>query len=153
MPRGRPTVLTPAMVKKIADCFLVAFNDEQTALYCGIDPKTIWKIRKGDLFPAVKIAELQREMKYRIKVWNAKGFWQGAAWFLERKYPTQFAKPEIQLQVNTQFNSVTAITITAPEAGKIRGRLEKVDHRIDQFLSRRKEDSEHSNGNGNQATE
>jgi hypothetical protein len=137
------------VIKQIAELFFLAFTDEQVATITGVSSKSIQRYRRGDLCPAIKIAELQREAIYRRKIWNAKGFWQGAAWFLERKYPTQFAKPEIQLQVNTQFNSVTAITITAPEAGKIRGRLEKVDPRIDEFLSRRKEvTGEDSNGNG-----
>jgi hypothetical protein len=132
------------MISKIADCFLVAFTDQQTSDYCGIDLKTIWKIRKGDLFPVVKIAELEREMKYRKKIWNARGFWQGAAWFLERKYPTQFAKPEIQLQINTQVNAVTAITISAEQAAHNLERLKTVDTRIDQFLKNREHHGEHN---------
>jgi hypothetical protein len=88
-------------------------------------------------------------MIYRQRIWDGHERWQGAAWFLERKYPTQFAAPTVLLQVNAQVNNVTAITISAPEAGKIRGRLEKVDSKIDEFLSRRKEIVEDSNGNGN----
>ena len=117
---GRPTKLTPQLLAKIADCFLVAFTDEQTALYCGISSKTIQRIRQGSFCPAIKIAELERELKYRKKIWNAKGYWQGAAWFLERKYPTQFAKPEIQLAVNNQINQgPTNILVVGPERAAI----------------------------------
>jgi hypothetical protein len=115
MPRGRPSVLTKTLQAKIAKCFFVAFTDEQTAEFCGVDQKTIQRIRReGRFCPAVKRAELAREMKYRLRVWNGVSNWQGVAWFLERKYPTQFAKPEVQLAFNagdTITNNVVTVQI------------------------------------------
>jgi hypothetical protein len=148
---GRPTKFTSAIQDKIAECFFLAFTDQQTAFIVGVDERTIRRMRAGGFCPAIKIAELKREAIYRQRIWDAKGFWQGAAWMLERKYPTQFSRPEIQLSVNAQVNNVTAIVITAPEAGKIRDRLKTVDSKIDSFLQRRKElvDGENGNGNGN----
>jgi hypothetical protein len=122
---GRPRSIDkdPQLIDKIADCFLVAFTDAQTALYCGVHESTVNRIRNGkfgELSKIVKIAELTREMKYRKKIWDAKGFWQGAAWFLERKYPTQFAKPEIQLAVNQQVSSgPTNVVILGPERARV----------------------------------
>lgn len=147
MPAGRPTVLTPKVIKQIAELFFLAFTDEQIAFATGISSKTIQRARRGEFCPAVKRAEFAKEKIYRQRVWDGHERWQGAAWFLERKYPTQFASPPVLLQVNASTTNVTAITITAPEAGKIRGRLEKVDSRIDQFLKKRTEES-NSNGNG-----
>ena len=149
MPVGRPTVFSQDLVSKIADCFLVAFTDEQTAEFCGISSKTIQRLRRDPTYcPAVKYAELEREMRYRKKIWAAKGYWQGAAWFLERKYPTQFAKPEVQFQINN--NSVTnnnlALVITAEVAGKIGSRMKSSNTEIDKLFKDKK--NGHANGNG-----
>jgi hypothetical protein len=136
-PTGRPTVLTKTLQKRIAECFLVAFTDAQTAEYCSIDQKTIQRIRRDDRFcPAVKKAELAREMHYRRKIWDGVGYWQGAAWFLERKYPTQFSKPEVQLQVTNQigpqFNNVT---ILAPRiARELQAREVVLDAEVTELL-------------------
>ena len=135
MPKlGRPSKLTPALIAKIAECFFVAFTDQQIADFCDIDRKTIQKIRAGSLFPEIKKAELERERKYRLRIWDGLANWCGAAWFLERKYPEQFAKPEIQLgfqssytqnNLSVQITSGDAKTIEA-EAKPIRTKIEEV---------------------------
>jgi hypothetical protein len=127
MPAGRPPKLTPQLISRIADCFLCAFTDQQTADLCGINEKTIRRMRVGGLCPQIKKLELHRELAYRQKIWDAKGFWQGAAWFLERKYPTQFAKPEIQLSFNSTYNQNNlSINISAPEAKSIEAEAKPV---------------------------
>jgi hypothetical protein len=148
MPKiGRPTKLTPQLISEIADAFLCAFTDQQTADLVGIDVRTIERYRAGKLLPGIKKLELKREMGYRLKVWAAKGFWQGAAWFLERKYPTQFAKPEIQLQINNNtLNQVNnTLIVTAEVAHGISSRVKDVDARIERLLK----DKRGGNGNGN----
>jgi hypothetical protein len=130
---GRPRAIDkdPELINKIADCFLVAFTDQQTAQYCGISRNIIHRIRSGQYGKfglKVKAAELQREFRYRKKIWAATGYWQGAAWFLERKYPTQFAKPEIQLQLNQAVTTgPTNLVILGPQrAAILAGRFEVV---------------------------
>jgi hypothetical protein len=146
MPGGRPTVLTPEVKRKIADCFLVAFTDEQTAQLCGISAKSIQRMRRGELCPEIKTWEMARELAYRMKIWNAKGFWQGAAWFLERKYPTQFAKPEVQLQINTTNQTVNnTLIITAEAAHSNAERVKPLDVKIEKLL---KDKRPGHNGNG-----
>ena len=145
MPAGRPKAITKAIERKIAECFWLAFTDEQTAQICGISAKTIQRARRGELSPSIKIWELQREAVYRKKIWDAKGFWQGAAWFLERKYPTQFAKPEIQLQINNNNQTVNnTLVVTAEVASTISSRVRDVDARIERLLK----DKRGGNGNG-----
>lgn len=145
-PVGRPKAIDkdPQLIAKIADCFLVAFTDEQTATYCGISSKTVQRLRRGAFCPAVKLAELEREMRYRKKIWGAKGFWQGAAWFLERKYPTQFAKPEIQLAINQQVNTgPTNVVVLGPERAK------ELVNRHEAIRAKTIELLEHKNGDSN----
>jgi hypothetical protein len=69
--------------------------------------------------PAVKRAELAREKIYRRKIWNGGNGWQGVAWFLERKYASQFARPEIQLAVNQSVaTGPTNVVVLGPERAK-----------------------------------
>jgi hypothetical protein len=146
MPTGRPKAITKELEKTIAELFWLAFTDEQVAFFTGINQKTIQRARLGSFCPAIKIAEIGREIAYRKKIWNAKGFWQGAAWFLERKYPTQFAKPEIQLAINTTHNTLNqTLVITAEVAGQIGHRVKEADAKITQLLK----DKRGHNGDGN----
>lgn len=146
MPAGRPTVLTPSVKQKIADCFLVAFTDEQTAKIVGVHERTIRRMRAGEYCPEIKKAEYEREFKYRMKVWNAKYLPAGICWMLERKYAGQFAKPEIQLQINNNTQNVhNTLVITAEDAREISGRVKEADAKITQLLK----DKRGHNGNGN----
>jgi hypothetical protein len=139
MPTGRPTVLTPALIEQIAELFLLAFDDAQVALMVGISSKTIQRYRRGEMCPAIKIAELKREAAYRKKIWAAKGFWQGAAWFLERKYPHQFAAPAVQLQFNSSSVTNNTLIVTAEVASTISKRRKEVESKVEKlFKDRRK---------------
>jgi hypothetical protein len=145
MPAGRPTKLTPAVQKLIAELFFLGFTDEQVALYVGINEKTIRRARLGEFCPAIKKAEIAREMKYRQKIWDGVGNWCGVSWFLERKYPTQFAKPEVQLQINTTNQTVNnTLIVTAEVAHGISSRVKDVDAKIERLLK----DKGRGNGNG-----
>jgi hypothetical protein len=121
-PGGRPSVLEkdPKLQERIAECFLLGLTDEQTALDCNISVATVTRLRQGKFCKAVKRAELAREKIYRQKVWDGKNGWQGTAWFLERKYATQFAKPEILLAVNQQVSTgPTNVVVIGPERARI----------------------------------
>jgi hypothetical protein len=137
MPAGRPTKLTPAIQAQIAELFFLAFTDQQIALIVGISAKTIQRARNGTICPAIKIAELKREAIYRKRIWAAKGFWQGAAWMLERKYPTQFAKPEIQLSFNNSYtqNNLT-LHISGAEAKQIEQEAKPVRDAVSNMFAR-----------------
>jgi hypothetical protein len=148
MPAGRPKAIdkNPELLNQIAECFLVGFTDEQTALYCDISYKTIQRLRAGKFCPSVKRAELARETIYRLKIYDGAPNWQGIAWFLERKYPTQFAKPEIQLAVNQQVNTgPTNVVVLGPERAKLLAtRYESIRAKTMELL-----DKQHTNGDNN----
>ena len=137
MPRGRPKLINAQKAKEIAELFFLAFTDEQVATMVGISAKTIQRARTGEFCPTIKIAELRREAAYRRKIWSAKGFWQGAAWFLERKYPTQFAKPEIQLSFQNNYTQNNlSISVTVSEKNEIEALAEPVRQSVkDMFAS------------------
>lgn len=146
MPLGRPSVLTPALKHKLAECFLVAMTDEQTAQLCGINEKTIRRMRAGGFCPEIKKAEMERELKYRMKLWTSKTLPAGICFMLERKYPNQFAKPEVQLQINTTNQTVNnTLVVVAEVAKEIHGRVKEADAKIERLLK----DKRGHNGNGN----
>jgi hypothetical protein len=146
MPVGRPTKITPAVQKTIAELFFLAFTDDQVALFTGVNIRTIARARAGGFCLAIKRGELARERAYRQKIWDGREGWQGAAWFFERKYPTQFAKPEIQLAINTTNQTVNnTLIVTAEVAHGISSRVKDVDAKIERLLK----DKGRSNGNGN----
>jgi hypothetical protein len=150
-PRGRPSVVTPAIEKEIAEMLWLAFNNEQIALACGISEKTVQRVRVGDLWPQVKMAEIGREKPFRTKIWKGGRGWQGAAWFLERKYPREFARPEIQLNISASTTNTTNILITASELEVNNSRLKAIGSTFDQWLTSHQEKSVDPNtiGNGN----
>jgi hypothetical protein len=146
MPGGRPTKLTPAIQKEIARLFFLCFTDEQVAFCVGVNQKTIQRARRGEFCPAIKKAEMEREANYRQRTWDGAEGWQGAAWNLERKYPKQYSKPELQLQINTTNQTVNnTLIVTAEVAHGINSRVKDVDAKIERLLK----DKGRGNGNGN----
>jgi hypothetical protein len=137
MPGGRPPKVTPALKEKIADCFLVAMTDEQTADLVGVAERTIRRMRAGEFCPEIKKSEIERELKYRLKVWNSKYLPAGICWFLERKYPTQFAKPEVQLQINTGNVTNNTLIVTAEVAGQMGNRVKEADAKVSELFKRK----------------
>ena len=135
MPAGRPSSITPAVKSKIADCFLVAMTDQQTAQLVGITERTIRRMRAGEFCPEIKKAEMEREFKYRMKLWTSKYLPAGICWMLERKYPAQLAKPEVQLQINTTNQTVNnTLIVTAEVAGANAERVKPIELKIDKLL-------------------
>jgi|SRR6267378_1703418 len=122
MPRiGRPTVFQPALINKVADCFFDGLTDNETAVLCDIDVRTIRRARTGGFCPAVKKAEVARLQKYIIKIRDGKQRdWVRIAWFLERRYPERFARPEIQMSFSNSYTQNNLqINISSQEAKAI----------------------------------
>ena len=148
MPRiGRPPKVTPAVIDQIAQHFLYGFSDEETAELVDLDRKTIQRMRAGTLCPAIKKAEHARKAEYINRITEGtRPDWARWAWFLERRFPLQFAKPEIQLSVNTTNQTVNnTLIVTAEVAHGISSRVKDVDAKIERLLK----DKRGSNGNGN----
>ena len=148
MPAGRPKAITKAIEKTIAELFFLAFTDEEVALFTGINRSTIQRARAGTFCIAIKRGEIARERAYRQKIMDGKEGWQGAAWSLERKHPTQFSRPEVQFQItnNTLNQTVNnTLIVTAEVAHGISSRVKEVDAKIERLLK----DKRGSNGNGN----
>ena len=82
-------------------------NDKDIAAYIGVTASTfsIWRNNpktenQAKLSKALEKAEAEAKALALSKIQKAgtDGSWQAFAWWLERKYPHEFAKPEVQLQ-------------------------------------------------------
>lgn len=150
MPTGRPPRITPVLVDKIAELFFLAFSDAQVAEFTGISERTIRRARTGGLWPAIKKAEIAREMPYRKRIWDGVGNWCGAAWMLERKYPTQFAKPEIQLSFNNSYTQNTLhISIGSQEAKAIEAEAKPIRDEVAGMFQKYRPKVGNGNGDDN----
>ena len=132
-PGGRPTKRTPAMVAKIADAVAAGLPDEYVAALAGIDRPTFSEWRHDKEFSdTIKAAEASRLQKRLARVEAGENGWQGTAWFLERRYPREFSRPELQFnqQINLggkedarpSFPQVRVITIPDNEFERILGK-------------------------------
>ena len=70
--------------------------------------------------------------------------WQGCAWLTERLLPTRYAKPEVQISVNTasgQGNHAHVITISLEEAERLEAESapirEAARQMLEEYLQRR----------------
>ena len=83
-------------------------NDKDIAAYLGVSAKTfsLWRNHpttenQRNLSNALKKAEADAKAAMLTAIQKAAvepKTWQAAAWWLERKYPEEFARPEVQLQ-------------------------------------------------------
>jgi hypothetical protein len=100
---GRPTKRTAAITARIGEAISLGLTYQEAAEIVGIDDDTLTRWNKiPEFYGAIKSAcaagKLAR-LKYIVA--GVQG-WQGSAWFLERRFPAEFARPELQL--NQQFN-------------------------------------------------
>jgi hypothetical protein len=155
MKTGRPTVLTPAVIKKVADCFFDGLSNEETALLCEIDERTIRRARAGGFCPEIKKAEVGRKLFYIRKLRDGKRQdWTRIAWWMERRWPQEFAKPEVLMQVsNNTLNQVNnTLIITAEVASTISKRRKEVESKVEKLYKDRRKRAQIGlrdvNGNG-----
>lgn len=141
MPSSRPPSISKARVNQIAEVLLYGFSDEEIAEMFGISSKTIQRMRAGRYCPAIKRAELSRKALYIRRITEGKrADWPRWAWFLERRFPLQFAKPEIQLSVinNAMTVNNTALVISAEEGKAIYHRVKETKAKVIELFKDRR---------------
>jgi hypothetical protein len=99
----------------------------------GIDPPTLSEWRHDREFSeAIKAAEAARLQLRLARIEAGEAGWQGTAWFLERRYPREFSRPELQFNqlinlgdkedARPNFLQVRVITIPDTEFEQISGK-------------------------------
>jgi hypothetical protein len=128
--------MTPELVEEVAKALLYGFNYEEVALLCGINEKTVsaW----CSLEP-VKRALYQRKRELIEKVIHGtRPDWARLCWFLERRYPLEFSRPEIahMIRHQTTNNSVVNNLIISTEmAAQLAQRSAATSKQIDQLFA------------------
>jgi hypothetical protein len=150
MPIGRPTVLTKPNIRLIAEAFLYGLSDAEVALLTDVNVRTIERARAGGFCREIKRAEVARKMLYIRRITEGKrADWARWAWFLERRFPKEFSKPEVQLAVQNNYNvGALQINITSGEVKQIEAVAEPVRAKVKEMFATYKP-AQLGNGNGN----
>jgi hypothetical protein len=126
------------MVARIAKAISLGLNDEETAALVRIDRHTLLEWNKDPEFSAtIKSAVADRMVKRLEQIEKGGNGWQGCAWLTERLYPTRYAKPEVQISLNSSLspthNGLT-LTISLEEAERIEARAAPIRESARQLL-------------------
>ena len=136
---GRKIVYTKALVNLIAGCIFDGLTDEETGLLAGVHGSTIGRLRAGTECKEIKISVVERMRKYIALIRDGEdrsNRWQRIAWFLERRYPDRWAKPEVLLNINSSGANVTnnTLVITAEQAQGLRNRNASLDEQLQKLV-------------------
>jgi hypothetical protein len=136
---ARPLNLSPKALKFIADCLFDGLTDSETALLAGVSQKFIERARAGEQCPEIKRATLHRKRHYIALIRDGddrSNHWQRIAWFLERRYPREFSKPEVQLNLTTNASTTNnTLIITAEQAQNLQSRSNAIDLELSKLAS------------------
>jgi hypothetical protein len=104
-PGGRPSKRTPQITEKIANAIALGVTNVEAAAIAGISTDTLSRWFEVEEFAdVVRSAVATRKMIRLERIEKGAPGWQSLAWILERSEPMKYGRPEIQLQMNTQFN-------------------------------------------------
>ena len=131
--------LTPEIVEAVAQCLSDGFTNEETAILCDVQENTI--ARWCQLGP-IKKAVLQRKRYYIHQLLEGtRKDWCRLAWFLERRFPLEFSRPEVAQAIrvsNQTTNSFTQNLVISREiAAELTTRSASVRKQITQLFAGR----------------
>lgn len=130
-PRTAPK-LTAELLAEVSDCFIKGFNDEETGLMTNVSENTVKRWRS---FAPVKTAVYQRKRNYISALVDGKRRdWIRIAWWLERRYPLEFSRPEVAHAISTSQHLTQNLTqnlvVTAETAQILASRTSAVSQTV-----------------------
>lgn len=131
------TVLTEELAHEIAECFLDGFTDEETADMCNVDPMTLKKWRN---LSVIRNHERSRKKFYIHEIRDGKRRdWTRLAWWLERRYPLEFSRPEvahaISTSIHTTVNTTQNLIVSSELAEQLAERNAKIATKIEELFA------------------
>lgn len=109
----------PKLTKELAKEFVKLVESGATnadaCAYIGVNESTFYRWLQNPKTEAerglcndLKKADARRKLWHLRKIQQASenGAWQASAWYLERRYPREYAKPEVQLRVDMKPEEV-----------------------------------------------
>ena len=135
----RKIIYTKALVDLIAGCIFDGLTDEETGLLAGVHGSTIGRLRAGTECKEIRVSVVERMRKYIALIRDGEdrsNRWQRIAWFLERRYPDRWAKPEVLLNINSSGANVTnnTLVITAEQAQGLKIRNANLDEQLQKLV-------------------
>ena len=151
-PSGRPTKKTTQSVARILKVARDGLPLKFAAQAGNIDFDTLsqWRAKDPVFARALEQAQLESvEKRWKTIAKAAEdrvsangevrpGDWKAVAWQLERSFPSEFSRPEIQLgvQINSQTVNQTLV-VTAEVGAQIQSRAERADATIEKLFATR----------------
>ncbi len=98
-PEGRPTVMTPDVLRKLEDAFTNAFTDEMACLYAGISKTTLYDYCKENQEFAERKELLKNSPNLKAQhelVKGIEGNVSQARWWAEHRMPDFMPKTKVE---------------------------------------------------------
>jgi hypothetical protein len=106
--RGRPTKRTPTTREAILASIEKGLPFSLACSRAGVSHEFFLQWRQDDPeFESLVAQACSVSVEHNLQVVRraaANGDWKAAAWMLERSHPKMFSRPEVQVQLNQQFN-------------------------------------------------
>jgi len=126
-PRRPGPKISAELIAKVGECFLDGLTNEETALWCDVSERTIAAWR--NLQP-IKKHEVGRKRTQIQRIRDGKERdWTRIAWWLERRYPLEFSRPEVAHAIGQNVNHTNIqnnLVISAEVAEKLTQRTQDV---------------------------
>lgn len=107
--RGRKTVFTPEVIRKLEEAAAMDCTIMEMALYADISRETLYSKLEDDKVFSDRIAALRNRpfLKARTTIINGLGDTENAQWYLERKKKAEFStKQEVEHSGKVNIASV-----------------------------------------------
>jgi hypothetical protein len=129
---GRPTKRTPEVVGKLLEAYSRGLSLKNACSFAGVSFQTFQNWQTDSAFvQALEQAKNERKLTLIAKLEAEPMGWQRWAWLAERLAPEEFAKPEVQLNVQNNLiqNNVSAFQeVLCPEnVAVLRNLFEQVE--------------------------
>jgi len=126
---------TPHELRKLAQFFFDGFSLNDIAFYFDVSVPFIRQIQAGDEIPSIRRATLDMKMNYIAMIRDgSQRHWSRIAWFLERRWPKEFARPEVQLSMSESITTNNTLVVSAEVAEALLKRSKAVTTEIDSLL-------------------
>ncbi len=111
--RGRKTLFTPELVKLIIDAIKIGGTDADACARAGINDGTFyrWMNEKKEFYDDITRARVDGKLARigRIAKAGSNGDWRADAWFLEHRYPDEYAQK--RLDVTSGGQTLTGLIV------------------------------------------
>jgi hypothetical protein len=151
---GRPTKKNQAAIARILKIARSGLPLKFAAQAGDIDAETLsrWRAKDPEFAQALSQAQLHAvEERWKLIRKAAEdrldsngnllkpGDWKAIAWQLERRYPSDFGRPEVQLNVqnNVQMNLTGEFVITVKQGAELDQRVREIETAVEERFARR----------------